>query len=245
MIDLLLPARLIVAHLIGDFVLQPTSWVEDRQQKKYGSLYLYLHGLVHFCLVLCLNFDRKYLWVAVAIGAGHILLDGAKAYIKQHQLKAFLADQTLHLAIILGAWMMVDGICPGCLISNFLQHPVYWWILCGFLLNIFMYPRLIAIATEKWRAFVPPDREILYKAGRWFGIIERCLIFTFILLGQFGAVGFLLAAKSIFRFGDLRESRDKGHTEYVLIGSLLSFSLAVFTALIVHILATGSVLGLL
>jgi len=243
MIDLLIPARLIVAHLIGDFVLQPNSWVEDRKQKKYGSLYLYLHGLVHFCLVLCLNFDRNYIWAAAAIGAGHIILDGAKAYIKEYPLNTFMIDQILHLGIILVAWMLLEGICPGCLISSFLQHPVYWWILAGYLLNIFMYPRLIAIATEKWRAFVPPDREILYKAGRWIGIIERCLIFTFILLGQFSAVGFLLAAKSIFRFGDLRESRDKGHTEYVLIGSLLSFSLAVFTALIVHILARGQVVG--
>lgn len=39
------------------------------------------------------------------------------------------------------------------------------------------------------------------------------------------AVGFLLAAKSVFRFGDLRDDQDRKRTEYVLIGTLLSFGL--------------------
>ena len=45
------------------------------------------------------------------------------------------------------------------------------------------------------------------------------------------AVGFLLAAKSIFRFGDLKEAHDIKLTEYVLIGTLLSFGIAIITAL--------------
>lgn len=44
---------------------------------------------------------------------------------------------------------------------------------------------------------------------------------------QFAAIGFLLAAKSIFRFGDLRESSDCKRTEYILFGTFLSFTLAV------------------
>jgi hypothetical protein len=49
-------------------------------------------------------------------------------------------------------------------------------------------------------------------------------------------VGFILAAKSIFRFGDLTNSRDRNLTEYVLIGTLLSFG----SALLAGILYTGT-----
>jgi hypothetical protein len=50
--------------------------------------------------------------------------------------------------------------------------------------------------------------------------------------GHFEAIGFLIAAKSIFRFGDLKEAKDLKMTEYVLIGTLLSFGIATVISLI-------------
>jgi len=44
-------------------------------------------------------------------------------------------------------------------------------------------------------------------------------------------VGFLLTAKSVFRFGDLKESKDRKLTEYILIGTLLSFGIAIIVGL--------------
>ena len=67
----------------------------------------------------------------------------------------------------------------------------------------------------------------LPNAGLWIGSMERVLTLLFILAGHFEAVGFLLAAKSVFRFGDLRNSPDRMRTEYVLIGTLLSFGVAI------------------
>jgi hypothetical protein len=60
-------------------------------------------------------------------------------------------------------------------------------------------------------------------------------VFCFILTGHFEAIGFLLAAKSIFRFGDLKEAKDRKLTEYVLIGTLLSFGIALLIGLLVQI----------
>lgn len=65
-------------------------------------------------------------------------------------------------------------------------------------------------------------------------MLERLLICCFILAGHFEAIGFLLAAKSIFRFGDLKEAQDRKLTEYVLIGTLLSFGIAIATGLLVQ-----------
>jgi hypothetical protein len=45
-------------------------------------------------------------------------------------------------------------------------------------------------------------------------------------------VGFLITAKSVFRFGNLKESKDRQLTEYILIGTLLSFGIAIITGII-------------
>jgi hypothetical protein len=74
----------------------------------------------------------------------------------------------------------------------------------------------------------------LKNAGNFIGILERLFIFCFVLAGHFETIGFLLTAKSIFRFGDLKEAKDRKLTEYVLIGTLLSFGIALLTGLIVQ-----------
>ena len=72
----------------------------------------------------------------------------------------------------------------------------------------------------------------LQEAGKIIGIIERLFVFAFVVLNHWEAIGFLLAAKSIFRFGDLKESRERMLTEYVLIGTLISFGVAILAGLI-------------
>jgi hypothetical protein len=59
--------------------------------------------------------------------------------------------------------------------------------------------------------------------GRIIGVLERSLLYVFILQGQFGAIGFVLAAKAFTRFKALD---DRSFAEYVLIGTLLSAGLA-------------------
>ena len=60
--------------------------------------------------------------------------------------------------------------------------------------------------------------------GRVIGLLERGLIFALVLLGQPEGVGLLLAAKSILRFGAVKD--DRAASEYVIIGTLASFGWA-------------------
>lgn len=79
-----------------------------------------------------------------------------------------------------------------------------------------------------------PDKKEL-NAGRIIGILERILIYFFVIIGQFAAVGFVIAAKGVVRY---RELEDRDFAEYVLIGTLLSSLLSMFTGFIVaHLLA--------
>jgi hypothetical protein len=51
--------------------------------------------------------------------------------------------------------------------------------------------------------------ESLSSAGKYIGILERLLVFTFIMVNHWEGVGFMVAAKSVFRFSDLhRQNRE-------------------------------------
>lgn len=70
-----------------------------------------------------------------------------------------------------------------------------------------------------------------FNRGRVIGILERVLLYAFVLQGQYGAIGFILAAKAFTRFKALD---DRPFAEYVLIGTLLSACLALATGGTVH-----------
>src|SRR5690606_21609240 len=77
------------------------------------------------------------------------------------------------------------------------------------------------------------NEDSLINAGKYIGMLERMLVFIFVITGHWEGIGFLVAAKSVFRFGDLKESKNRKLTEYILIGTLLSFAIALFTGLLV------------
>lgn len=86
---------------------------------------------------------------------------------------------------------------------------------------------LISMAMEHWKLDPEVQEESLKNAGKYIGWLERSLILTLLLFDQWSAIGFLATAKSVFRFGDLSRSKDRKLTEYILIGTLLSYSIAI------------------
>jgi hypothetical protein len=85
---------------------------------------------------------------------------------------------------------------------------------------------IMKMIMSQWR--VEGDNESLENAGKYIGILERLFVFGFIALNQWQAIGLLIAAKSVFRFSDLSKAKDRKLTEYILIGTLLSFGIAIF-----------------
>jgi hypothetical protein len=71
--------------------------------------------------------------------------------------------------------------------------------------------------------------QIEYRRGRVVGLLERLILFFLVLAGQYTAVGFVIAAKTMARFKDFD---DRGFAEYFLIGTLLSCVSAGTVALI-------------
>jgi hypothetical protein len=93
---------------------------------------------------------------------------------------------------------------------------------------------IMRVLLQNWDEDIDKEnnKKSLKSAGRNIGILERVLVFTFVILNQWSAIGFLIAAKSAFRFGDLSEAKNRKLTEYMLIGTLLSFGLAMFFGLV-------------
>ena len=83
------------------------------------------------------------------------------------------------------------------------------------------------------------DEDSLKQAGTWIGYLERTLILTFVLLEQWEAIGFLLTAKSILRFNDIKDARQRSLSEYVLLGTLVSFTSSIAIGLAVLRLSSG------
>jgi hypothetical protein len=84
------------------------------------------------------------------------------------------------------------------------------------------------------------DRKSLVSAGKVIGMVERLLVLTFVLLNQFSGIGFLLAAKSVFRFGDLKDKHDHKMTEYVMLGTLLSITITIAVGILTLLIVKGS-----
>lgn len=96
--------------------------------------------------------------------------------------------------------------------------------------------------TARWRNEIETkgeERDSLASAGLWIGVLERLLIVTFILLEEYSAIGFLIAAKSLLRFSDKDPGHSRKQSEYILIGTLLSFCYAFFTALLTQWIIRG------
>ena len=97
--------KLILAHLITDFLLQPTSWVNNRRQKHFASPELYFHGMVT-ALFAWMMIGWQYWIVSLIILLTHTLIDGWKSY-QKNKVKYFLIDQLLHLLIIVCCWYII------------------------------------------------------------------------------------------------------------------------------------------
>lgn len=226
--------QLILAHLLGDFILQPNSWVADKENKKLKSKYLYLHVLIHTVLSFIFLWNLELWWVAVLVGITHFIIDVCKLSFQNIQTtkKWFFIDQILHIAVIGGVSLYFNEFE-----FNFLKNKDFLKILIAALFLTSPASIFIKLILSSWTPVNEQagslQTESLSNAGKYIGILERLLVFTFIMVNHWEGVGFMVAAKSVFRFSDLAQAKQRKLTEYVLIGTLLSFGLAVLTGILI------------
>jgi hypothetical protein len=246
-------AALLFAHVLADFVFQ-TDWMAAN---KRNPLVLGLHLVIVYGLTVAAmgSLHPGLLVLALVhlgIDVGKLVL--AAAWKSSRGLAPFLIDQGLHLASLLALALYLPDLwanglwAPGA-VSTGEDGGILgtgWWatetplpvthlpalmvLLSGLIIATRAGGFAVGLLVAPFAAALSPaiSAESLPGAGRVIGTLERGLIFTFILLGQPEAVGLLIAAKSILRFGAVRD--DRALSEYVIIGTLASFGWALVAA---------------
>ncbi|TAD85415.1 MAG: DUF3307 domain-containing protein [Bacteroidetes bacterium] len=234
----MLLAKWICAHLIGDFLLQSGTMVRHKQRLKARSWMLYLHVAIHGLLVYGLAAQWYTWWPAAIVTVSHFFIDWWKLT-RPDKPVYFIIDQLLHVLVLVLAWCCIDANAQNALIAitALANYNTLWLMLMGYLLLIWPFSIGIGFITQRWRPDVDTrlaqQRLSLAEAGRWIGVCERILVYTFILTQQFAGIGFLITAKSILRFNDTQKEGGRKEAEYILIGTLLSFAVAIITGLII------------
>lgn len=243
MFELTFLVGLLIAHIVGDFYVQPASWVSDKRERGFRSWYLLFHAILHatLTLIVALFFlsdgGLMLLWLPLLVGISHYIIDLVKAYLPE-QKRYFLIDQFLHVLILTILWLTateqfqdipyivgnIDGYSVTILILAFLLVMKPAAILIAMLLK----PLIVQLKEEDSGR----NSGSLDNAGKMIGIYERIIVLALILLQQYGAIGFVLAAKSVFRFGDLRDAHSRSRTEYVLLGTFVSLAVVLIIGML-------------
>lgn len=241
--------RILIAHCITDFLLQPNKWIAGKRNKIWKSKYLWYHGLLTGMVAWLFVPQLNIWWAILLIIVTHTITDGWKLTTEKKygsRLSFFLIDQPIHVSVIVIAWLwIINGWEKmNVFLQTYLPNYRILLRLLGYLLMIGPVGYIIQFLTKKWLFELDPD-DSLKEAGKWIGILERVLTITFIYISQFSAIGFLIAAKSILRVIDkpdkpsgeptlIKPFSSRKRTEYVLIGTFLSFAIAILTGLVIN-----------
>jgi len=233
---MMLLIKLLLAHIIGDFFLQPEKWVKEKEAKKLKSPKLYLHIAIHFALLFLILWDLSLWPVIIIVGFSHLIIDAVKLILQKKKNKRlfFFIDQILHVLVIIATYYVYTK--TTLYFDDIFSEQHLLLITC---LVFLTRPVSIIMKTifTKWDITeLTENNESLKDAGKYIGILERLLVFIFIITNHWEAVGFLITAKSVFRFGDLKKPKHRKLTEYILIGTLISFGIAIAVGLIFNTL---------
>ena len=228
-------------HFFADFVLQTKKLVQNKKDRKAGSWFLYVHCILHAGLVYLLLPDKSLWQIPIIIFITHYCIDLWKIYQKENVF-TFIIDQVLHIIVIIIVWMIwyqpVNWV--GTHLLKLLNNYNFWLITTAYLITIFPLAFVLGYATQRWRKDIEQSLQrsniSLSEAGKWIGIFERILVLTFVINNHFEGIGFLIAAKSILRFNDIKGDAMHKETEYILIGTLMSFASSIIIGTITNLL---------
>jgi len=232
--------RLLLAHFASDFILQNKYLVDN---KKWFSKQMLIHVSTVFATTYLLS---KSFAISISITILHWLIDAIKIQLLKREQKwesrLFFIDQFIHLMIIVAAWTLYCDI--GLKLREAIELPFLNYKISLIILAyvVVMYPTGYIIKyltatiaptklnnSEKEKS----DSTEILDGGKLIGQFERIIILTFVLINQYEAIGFLITGKSIIRFAE----KDRNlRSEYVLVGTMMSYAIAIITGVIINTL---------
>ncbi|MCK5841980.1 MAG: DUF3307 domain-containing protein [Candidatus Sabulitectum sp.] len=255
-IDIYLLA-LLAGHFIGDFVLQSDGLVE---RKRKNPWWIFVHVLIVSSVTWVFLGSFSTWFVILQVAIIHFLIDTVKiklqsvnsaidseAIEEKDPNRAFaliLGDQFLHIMSLILIWLIVwhwsSTTVENCWVDYWgLQYTKGLILISGFAVGVWGIAVALRYQMMPLAREIPDDKKKgLLRGGKTIGLLERTLVLIFVLVGNPEGVAFVVAAKSIFRIGDLTDQVDRLHAEYIMIGTLRSFTYAIIVAFLMKWLLT-------
>lgn len=235
--------NLFVSHIIADFYFQTDKSCVKKAEKGLKGWVLYIHALWVLALTWLLVGDLNGWWLAAIVASSHLVIDSMKLCIQKrcgtnNELWVFLIDQILHLGILGGVgylWLQYNCWHEfGWLQACYLKYVLLATALLlahkpsNILLNLIIKFYEVPVPNDSAESDSEPHGA--FHSGALIGTLERVLMIVLIVMSQYEAIGFLIAAKSILRFSSVNESEK---SEYVVAGTFISFCIALTLGLLV------------
>ncbi len=218
-------AALLFAHVLADFVFQ-TDWMIANKSRVAG-----MAAHIGTVLLTAVTATGALHPALLALAAAHLAFDILKTASGKGGVSPFLIDQAAHFASLVAVALWVPGLWSTGIWAARLPPaaadalPAMMALAAGFILATRAGGFAVGLLMAPYADTVPAG---LTNAGRLIGTLERGLIFLFVLTDQAYGIGFLIAAKSVLRFGAVND--DRKASEYIIIGTLASFAWAIAAA---------------
>jgi len=233
---------LFIVHFLAEFTFQSAKLVEEKSDK---FKYLIYHSLIYAAIFSLAIFPfikfEKAILPYIIIVCSHFFIDWIRKLVdkklnnKHIEVSSFILAQIFHVLILVVIYYVFDLDAETTKLYDYLQQ---WPSICN---NVVIYCLTFITLWDPAAVFVKKVLAYIFEkngctqedddpqVGRIIGKLERIIIAALILNNQFGAIGFVLTAKSIARYKQLE---DKSFAEKYLVGTLTSVLIA-FTVTII------------
>jgi len=228
--------RLLLAHLIGDFVLQTNKVFAFKSRSVWG---VFFHASIIFLVSILLSWpylSYPLMWaILFLIWISHFIADQAKVSItkKFDNLGIFLLDQVLHIGItsviFLTGLSKIKLTISGDSFLPFLYNEdkiilcLIGYIIATFGAAILIYYLKRSLLGEERAAldFSPTTRQL--------GLVERFFITTFVILG--GLYFFLIPVVFLSEVITSSKNTPEEQADKIFYSSMISIAIAILIGL--------------
>ncbi len=196
---------MVLAHLFGDYVLQWDSLALWKSKALKGAL---AHGAVVTAVTLLFAwlFDPGWWPWALFISFTHTAVDALwllnRRLPPETQIKPFarfVLDQAVHfsfiaLALVLSGYTAMPAL-PGAFAQELQNYRALAYVIGYVLITV---PAWVVVEFVVYGLVRMPAPDFSPAANKYLGIVERGLIMTFVLLGQFGLAPLVALPRLVF-----------------------------------------------